>query len=543
MDDSKGFVCDEKYQNIIAELESRGWVKLEDGPHVPPNCSLIWKNLSKINFGLTLGRYVNHIRGIHHLSNKSYLAYHLDGSGSAYIQPPTWSSSYHDISVLIGWLMLDRLVQVARSICSGTGVYSDKDTLRTELSIGENVCEVLCRQGEWRHVGAASQYKTLLSILRNYNSRVSEDSATSQCEEFLEKLDLHQEWRSWGGDRGLWIIKPVAQACGRDIQVLRGIREILQAVETMGFKCVVQKYIEHPLLLRNAQKFDIRQWVLVTSLNPLVVYGFSECYLRLSSKPFSLEDSSLNVPLVHLCNQSIQLSGEIERECVNASCPTMMSQAEFCGALSDLGKGATFEDIILPQIKHITIDAVSSCREEMNRTSRGFEWLGLDLMVTENLKVILLEVNVSPDTTSSTPITGRLVRQATSDLFDVLFLEGAADGPRETMRSVQVAANTGRRWPSGGILGEGVASIVTPAAKKLDAVMDPLWELWYVGKEETQRDMKRISASKMESVGRLRLGKNSISEDLVRSFGEITNRVLDIVDGVDSIEFDDYDEI
>jgi tubulin monoglycylase TTLL3/8 len=40
----------------------------------------------------------------------------------------------------------------------------------------------------------------------------------------------------------------------------------------------VQKYIEKPFLL-NQKKFDIRQWVLVTSWEPLDVYVFSGAYL------------------------------------------------------------------------------------------------------------------------------------------------------------------------------------------------------------------------------------------------------------------------
>lgn len=52
------------------------------------------------------------------------------------------------------------------------------------------------------------------------------------------------------------------------------------------------------------RKFDIRQWVLVTSFEPLVLYFFSSCYLRICGSEYGLDD--LQDPFKHLSNYSIQ---------------------------------------------------------------------------------------------------------------------------------------------------------------------------------------------------------------------------------------------
>lgn len=54
--------------------------------------------------------------------------------------------------------------------------------------------------------------------------------------------------------------------------------------------------LNHPSLPRHlprtkGYKFDIRQWVLLTSCNPLVVWGFDESYVRFSSRPFTMDVS------------------------------------------------------------------------------------------------------------------------------------------------------------------------------------------------------------------------------------------------------------
>jgi hypothetical protein len=68
----------------------------------------------------------------------------------------------------------------------------------------------------------------------------------------------------------MWILKPTGVSRGSGITITSDLTKITQ----LRYGKIVQKYIEHPLLLDCKRKFDIRQWVLVTSFFPLKAYAF-----------------------------------------------------------------------------------------------------------------------------------------------------------------------------------------------------------------------------------------------------------------------------
>ena len=81
----------------------------------------------------------------------------------------------------------------------------------------------------------------------------------------------------------MWILKPTGVSRGSGITITNDQSKITQ----LRYGKIVQKYIEHPLLLDCQRKFDIRQWVLVTSFSPIKAYSFKHCYARFSSVRYS----------------------------------------------------------------------------------------------------------------------------------------------------------------------------------------------------------------------------------------------------------------
>ena len=441
---------------------------------------LFFTNLATTDFSIAAEAncIVNHIKGSQHLSNKALLAYHTFASGTTddVSLPKTWSAAHQDLVDLLGTLLVQSAYCAAKSP-SSTPSHSNDALRRVQTVLRRD--PVFAKSATAKHVFAL----------------LTDSPSSTACSAFESSAEGKHV--AWGGTADIWIVKPVGSSCGQGVRCVRGLVAVLTAVQELSWKAVVQKYIERPLLARGARKFDIRQWILVTNVDPLILYGFSECYLRLSSKPFSLADTDLADSTVHLCNHAVQkLSLDASREDVDTwalpppqktngesggDCDTMMGQHEFERALdARYAMDGVFQSLILPQIQTIATNALLCVRDKLVRVGRGFEWLGLDLMVADGPappKVLLLEVNVSPDISLSTPVTSRLVGPAVADLFALLLDEQAVDNP---VTAAAGAAAAGRSGSAGGV------------ARKLQ------WELWHSGATRGKGEAVAFTRAKRE---------------------------------------------
>ena len=100
----------------------------------------------------------------------------------------------------------------------------------------------------------------------------------------------------------IWICKPTDLSRGRNIFLIDDIAQL--GKNAFNQSCIIQRYITNPLLIMG-YKWDLRLYVLVTSVQPLTIFMYEEGLVRFSTKKFSLRGKDISDRYVHLTNSSV----------------------------------------------------------------------------------------------------------------------------------------------------------------------------------------------------------------------------------------------
>ncbi|CAG2058712.1 unnamed protein product, partial [Timema podura] len=206
----------------------------------------------------------------------------------------------------------------------------------------------------------------------------------------LGKMKKYWPQMHLDGLLNIWIVKPGASSRGRGIVLM-----------------------SRPLLIHNT-KFDIRQWFLVTCVQPLTIWMYKESYLRFCSQSFDLRNFHESV---HLCNHAVQCKYKNGKRDKNLPDENMWDCYTFQTYLRVQGKADMWDKRIYPGMRQSIIGALLAAQETMDRRKNCFELFGADFMLDEHLTPWLIEINSCPAMCESTSVTARMCSQCLEDVI------------------------------------------------------------------------------------------------------------------------------
>ncbi|XP_075808311.1 tubulin monoglutamylase TTLL4 isoform X2 [Microtus pennsylvanicus] len=229
---------------------------------------------------------------------------------------------------------------------------------------------------------------------------------------------LRKAWES--SSRQKWIVKPPASARGIGIQVIHKWSQLPKRRPLL-----VQRYLHKPYLI-SGSKFDLRIYVYVTSYDPLRIYLFSDGLVRFASCKYSPSMKSLSNKFMHLTNYSVnKKNAEYQANADETACQGhKWALKALWNYLSQKGINS---DAIWEKIKDVVVKTIISSEPYVTNLLKLYvrrpyschELFGFDIMLDENLKPWVLEVNISPSLHSNSPLDISIKGQMIRDLLNL----------------------------------------------------------------------------------------------------------------------------
>ena len=199
------------------------------------------------------------------------------------------------------------------------------------------------------------------------------------------------------------IVKPSCGAQGKGISLVMNAESIHPDQDS-----VVQTYVSSPFLL-NGYKFDLRIYVLVLSCDPLRIYIFDEGLVRVCTTKYAQPNQyNIEIPFMHLTNYSVNKENPsfVQNNEEDNDDAKKQSLGWLWAHLSKLGHDTIaiwrgISDIIvktLISIQPMLASSYDACKADPDNQSpfTCFEVLGFDILLTDKLEPLLLEVNHTP---------------------------------------------------------------------------------------------------------------------------------------------------
>ena len=241
-----------------------------------------------------------------------------------------------------------------------------------------------------------------------------------------------------------WILKPTERSRGTGIFVHQALPESsgwmgaprggVMPNHVRNHIGVASRYVDPPMLL-DGLKFDLRLYVLITSVHPLVVYMYDEGLARFATEVYDLKQP-LDRRCMHLTNYSLNKKAKdfvanTDEEVDGVGSKWSLSALRM-RLRTELGDERAAR--VWGQVDELVVKACIAAEPTMSaETSRAiptaargepvrscFQLFGFDVMLDADAKPWLLEVNCDPALGMGSPLDLKIKSQMLCDALNVV---------------------------------------------------------------------------------------------------------------------------
>ena len=191
---------------------------------------------------------------------------------------------------------------------------------------------------------------------------------------------------------------------------------------------MVQEYISNPCLLHNSAKFDLRVYVLVTSISPLRLYVYEEGIVRFASNRYSKSLEEIKNQFIHLTNYSVNKNSIEYVPSTNTDSQdghkwtlrTLWRYLALCRVANPEQIWANIIDLIVKTVISAESQILVLLKQHLKNRQSCFELLGFDIMLDEQFKLWLLEVNITPSLRADSVLDFSVKNQLVKDILNTI---------------------------------------------------------------------------------------------------------------------------
>jgi len=228
----------------------------------------------------------------------------------------------------------------------------------------------------------------------------------------------------------LWIMKPVGKAQGRGIWIITNINQLMNWKNSLkggqenlvNELYIAQKYLMNPLLI-GGKKFDLRIYSLVTTYNPLTVYFYRTGFARFTSQRYSNNFEDISNMQVHLTNVAIQKNSDTYDRTTGGKWDLRSLKIFLFAKYGREKVNNLFNDI-----QDIVLKSLLSVQKVIVNDRHCFELYGYDILIDDNLKPWLIEINANPSLTANTDKDSEMKIKMLDDMLTIIDLEKIMSG-------------------------------------------------------------------------------------------------------------------